>query len=36
MELLDHPHVIRVFETYEDEENIYIVLEYIFCFKPIF
>ncbi|KAM3128248.1 hypothetical protein pb186bvf_019667 [Paramecium bursaria] len=27
MEVLDHPHVIRVFETYEDEENIYIVLE---------
>ncbi|CAD8076644.1 unnamed protein product [Paramecium sonneborni] len=27
VELLDHPHVIRVFETYEDNENIYVVME---------
>ncbi|CAD8054368.1 unnamed protein product [Paramecium sonneborni] len=27
VELLDHPHVIRVFETYEDNDNIYVVME---------
>ncbi|CAD8146178.1 unnamed protein product [Paramecium pentaurelia] len=27
VELLDHPHIIRVFETYEDMEYIYVVME---------
>ncbi|CAD8136235.1 unnamed protein product [Paramecium octaurelia] len=27
VELLDHPHVIRVFETYEDNDYIYVVME---------
>lgn len=27
MELLDHPNILRVFETFEDEENLYMILE---------
>ncbi|CAD8149451.1 unnamed protein product [Paramecium octaurelia] len=27
MELLDHPNILRVFETFEDNENLYMVLE---------
>ena len=27
---LDHPNVMKIFETYEDDNNIYIVTEYVF------
>ena len=25
---LDHPHIIKLFHTFEDNENVYLVLEY--------
>jgi calcium-dependent protein kinase len=28
MEMLDHPNILRLFETYEDENNLYMLLEY--------
>ena len=27
MKNLDHPHIIKLFETYEDERNLYLVME---------
>merc|ERR1719265_1655407 len=27
MKTLDHPNIIKLFETYEDKENIYLVME---------
>lgn len=26
----DHPSILRVFETFEDEENLYMILEYYY------
>ena len=26
---LDHPNIVQYYETYEDEKNIYLVMEYI-------
>lgn len=28
MEFLDHPNILRLFETFEDDINLYMVLEY--------
>lgn len=28
MKTLDHPNIIKLFETYDDPRNVYLVLEY--------
>ncbi len=29
MALLDHPHIVKVYETFEDESSLFLVLEYL-------
>lgn len=29
LELLDHPHITRVFQLYEDEKHYYVVMELV-------
>ena len=29
---LDHPNIIKIYETYEDEANYYVVTEYLHCY----
>ena len=30
---LDHPNILKLFELYQDENNYYLITEYIFFFK---
>lgn len=29
LKLLDHPNIVRIYEYYQDESNLYVIMEYL-------